>query len=657
MTYRPNNPPRTFPPAARARISGFLPPRWMRHIARLLILTLATHPALGLAQGVTAAPPATQVTLTADALPTVHHVQGCDANKAPRLSAVAPRLNAVASRLNAVASRLITVAPKLIDVAPKLITVAPRLIDVAPRLSAIASSFNAVAPRFNPGAPRFNATDPCKKDALATANNLRLNRQWDNVAVPFGNALYTGGTALAAGVIAEALGRDGVTAARAAQNAAQNNKQMHPDEVKFLSDKDRVQRYIDYMAGKGVVLTESEAQIRLDQYGAAMLDKDWTGIYGRDATTETFIRQEALDANVYYRDNQGNLHQMFAATEQEYLNASINLRPLLDAFYLDEASGKRNFDPREDGFRLFDTSLDGSGPITNYLRNIALLVDGNPVATRLDFVEQYRDGQKEGYSDSDSAGLLTDLKVIGNSLLGIPGYVKDALLSDEIGMYDDGVMKLYFQNLLELQHRGYDAGYVSELDWTTQQRLMWESLGLGAAAGPILGGVARVGGTLYSKVSGKLVPITETMLVKAGGAKGGVGVTETVTSGGTANAATYPLLKNQLVNENLANIAAQDSRLAAAVKGSGTSNPNFSIGIGTTAEANTLGQAWVGDGATLVSNQVACPGCLISADRTMIYRPPQPKSSPFSTTGVQANFVKQTPDGVVLSNGHLNITP
>ncbi|MDR1063481.1 MAG: hemagglutinin repeat-containing protein, partial [Azoarcus sp.] len=72
MTYRLNNPPRTFPSAARARTSGFLPPRWMRWTARLLILTLAAHPTLGLAQGVTAAPPATQIALAADALPTVN---------------------------------------------------------------------------------------------------------------------------------------------------------------------------------------------------------------------------------------------------------------------------------------------------------------------------------------------------------------------------------------------------------------------------------------------------------------------------------------------------------------------------------------------------------------------------------------------------------
>ncbi|MDR1064523.1 MAG: filamentous hemagglutinin N-terminal domain-containing protein, partial [Azoarcus sp.] len=55
-----NNLGRPFPPA-----SGFLSPRWMRWMrwtARLLILTLAVHPTLGLTQGVVPATPATQVT-------------------------------------------------------------------------------------------------------------------------------------------------------------------------------------------------------------------------------------------------------------------------------------------------------------------------------------------------------------------------------------------------------------------------------------------------------------------------------------------------------------------------------------------------------------------------------------------------------------------
>jgi len=52
-----------------------------------------------------------------------------------------------------------------------------------------------------------------------------------------------------------------------------------------------------------------------------------------------------------------------------------------------------------------------------------------------------------------------------------------------------------------------------------------------------------------------------------------------VTSGklasGAENIATYPKLKDELIQQNLNNIAKQDPRLAEAVKGSGSTNPNF----------------------------------------------------------------------------------
>ena len=96
---------------------------------------------------------------------------------------------------------------------------------------------------------------------------------------------------------------------------------------------------------------------------------------------------------------------------------------------------------------------------------------------------------------------------------------------------------------------------------------------------------------------------------------------------------TFNVVVDQLQQQNLLNIASQDTRLAAVVNGSGTKNPNFSIGEGTAAEADELGMTWVGDGATKSSD-----GGFISADGTRGYRPPTAKESSLATTGVQANF-------------------
>ena len=171
--------------------------------------------------------------------------------------------------------------------------------------------------------------------------------------------------------------------------------------------------------------------------------------------------------------------------------------------------------------------------------------------------------------------------------------------------------------------------------WNAAGNMVAGLLGMATLGVPAVKGGARAVGAADSKVGG--------------GAKGGA------VSSGAENAALYPKLKDQLIQENLSNIAAQDSRLAAAVSGSGTRNPNFSIGTGSAAEANSLGRIWVGDGARPISS---VPGGLISADGTRVYRPPTAKPNTpaqYNPTGVQANF-QTLQNGKVIRNGHLSIT-
>ncbi|MFC3379357.1 hypothetical protein ACFOLJ_26380 [Rugamonas sp. CCM 8940] len=121
------------------------------------------------------------------------------------------------------------------------------------------------------------------------------------------------------------------------------------------------------------------------------------------------------------------------------------------------------------------------------------------------------------------------------------------------------------------------------------------------------------------------------------------------------NVVTLNKLKEHLLGENLANIAKADPRLATAIYGVEKSGVNFSMGMGTASEAEKLGRTWVGDGARLAKNQDYCPGCLVSADGTRIYRPPMMKDSLYAVTGMQANFVTQDVGGKLIGNAHLNI--
>lgn len=125
---------------------------------------------------------------------------------------------------------------------------------------------------------------------------------------------------------------------------------------------------------------------------------------------------------------------------------------------------------------------------------------------------------------------------------------------------------------------------------------------------------------------------------------------------GAGNVATYPHLKDDLIQQNLNNIAKLDSRLAKAVKGD-NGKPNYNIGSGTVEEAERLGKLWVGDGARKTSN-----GGWISADGLRGYRPAKYKPNTptqYNPTGTQANFetYKYTAAGerIKIGNGHLII--
>ncbi|XTZ37861.1 hemagglutinin repeat-containing protein [Salmonella enterica] len=125
---------------------------------------------------------------------------------------------------------------------------------------------------------------------------------------------------------------------------------------------------------------------------------------------------------------------------------------------------------------------------------------------------------------------------------------------------------------------------------------------------------------------------------------------------GAENAATYPKLKDDLVQQNLNNIAKQDPRLAAVVQGD-NGKLNYGVGSSTKAEADRLGKIWVGDGARLTSDGSG----LMSADKTRVYRFPASKdNSSHATTGTQANFETYkinpvTGDKTKIGNGHLDI--
>ncbi|HHQ1380224.1 TPA: MafB family polymorphic toxin, partial [Neisseria gonorrhoeae] len=131
----------------------------------------------------------------------------------------------------------------------------------------------------------------------------------------------------------------------------------------------------------------------------------------------------------------------------------------------------------------------------------------------------------------------------------------------------------------------------------------------------------------WVKNTGYKTPAARPMQTLDGEMAGGNRPPKSITSEGKANAATYPKLVNQLNEQNLNNIAAQDPRLSLAIH---EGKKNFPIGTATYEEADRLGKIWVGEGARQTSG-----GGWLSRDGTRQYRPPTEKKSQFATTGIQ----------------------
>ena len=240
-------------------------------------------------------------------------------------------------------------------------------------------------------------------------------------------------------------------AAVAGANADWFNRQLHPDEVKWLHSKDTLQKYINYLKNKGINLTTQEAQLQLDRAAAAMVDSEWAILHGRNELAEQFLSQNT--SRFHYVDNFGASHQFFTATNHEYLDQDRNLKALFSA-YTDKNKNE----------------------INKFLHSIQ--IQNRNAST------DFRRGMEQGYKDS-SNDAHNDPKIIGKGIISLPRYVYDSSTSDEVGPLDDQQMETNRIALLRLQGRDYDAGRIYEYNHATRQRLMWYQLPVMELAGRI----------------------------------------------------------------------------------------------------------------------------------------------------------------------------
>ena len=241
-----------------------------------------------------------------------------------------------------------------------------------------------------------------------------------------------------------------------ATNVDANNRQLHPSEIQFILDKDRVKRFADKYG-----LTEDEAKQLLSLNAAAMYDYNWMmaadEIGASNPAVRKFLKQEAINAGYPQLFNSDYI------TKEELSNPFLNLKTTFDAY------------------------SEGNKYVEDYINNVAIPVD-NYLAQQL-----YKQGQKAGYASAgEGANIGTDLGTIIEGFKQLPGIAYDSVTSDEVGPIDSPRMKMYYDRLLRLQGNYYDAGFTSEKEFAEAQRLYWAGEMLGAAGGAATGQVARI---------------------------------------------------------------------------------------------------------------------------------------------------------------------
>ena len=284
-------------------------------------------------------------------------------------------------------------------------------------------------------------------------------------------------------------GSDIIASGQSAQTAVDNNRQLHPKEVRYLSDPERIERFRRYMLiEEGLQLSTEEAQKLLDRNMASAMDAQWTQVNGKtDRAAREFITLEVVDSklngeNVYYFDTFGIPHLFFTVTAQEYADPRINLKALF-------SEAKTFFGGVDPAIQRY---LSNNDHLQQYVSGTDAF--GRPKLTE-QYWQQYYQGEVAGsaYASEHAPNLI-------ETLFELPAFAIKSVVSDEIGLYDSPQMSEYYESLLRLQGRPYELGFLNANDRSTQAQLMWQAF----AFAQVLNAGTEAIGTVAKTVSGRL---------------------------------------------------------------------------------------------------------------------------------------------------------
>jgi len=242
-------------------------------------------------------------------------------------------------------------------------------------------------------------------------------------------------------------------------------RQLDVPEIKYVRDADRVERFADYIkATTGEDLTNKEAQARLLQGSAGLMDKEWQKIYGTDAKVMDFLMTEvANDINAVTNNNAAKSGEVTPALLQQQLMDS-NLA------YVDPRTGEKRlvFTLNEGEFA---NERQGVIEFAHTDKNVLgdLLVNKTNEQRYIDKQMGFTAGQADAISDP--LGMLVNGVTGLVTALGSP-------IDTANGAWQGFKEAGSYESLLKLQGRDYELGY--------QEGQNQGNVALGAVGSPIM---------------------------------------------------------------------------------------------------------------------------------------------------------------------------
>jgi len=272
-----------------------------------------------------------------------------------------------------------------------------------------------------------------------------------------------------------------------------NNRQLHPVEVNFLQNKDRIKRYAQQVEEEtGRKLSLEEARRELSAFGAGSIDAASFELFGGSKLFNDFIAKETDDAlynqfiekrtdgdQLYYVDNDGETRGLFSLKLDEYKDEFVNLKPLFTAF-------------------------NSNDNVNQFIRDINHIKNSTRPFNGQSYVAGRIAGQAAANVEADT---LDDLGKIASSIGQTITDIPEAAVNDEVGPLDATQLADYYKRLLILQGRDEELGYLEGYLAQTGTRQEFLSVGIGAIPVGIL--VKAVASSRLAKIVKDVGPLRE----------------------------------------------------------------------------------------------------------------------------------------------------